>query len=81
MKFSIRDLFLVTLVVALGVGWWVEHRRLSRVVESQNVELQSLKMKEIERAAAKAEAAMDARMRTMLGISNPSAPAPNPPKP
>ena len=26
MKFTIRDLFLVTVIVALAVGWWVEHR-------------------------------------------------------
>ena len=24
MKFTIRDLFLVTLIVALDLGWWVE---------------------------------------------------------
>jgi hypothetical protein len=27
MKFSIRDLFLVTVVVALAVGWWLDRRR------------------------------------------------------
>ena len=27
MKFSIRDLLLVTVIVALAVGWWVDHRR------------------------------------------------------
>jgi hypothetical protein len=26
MKFTIRDLFLVTLIVALAVGWWVNWR-------------------------------------------------------
>jgi hypothetical protein len=26
MKFSIRDLFLVTMIVALTVGWCVDHR-------------------------------------------------------
>jgi hypothetical protein len=25
MKFTIRDLFLVTVIVALVVGWWVDH--------------------------------------------------------
>jgi hypothetical protein len=25
MKFSIRDLLLVTMIVALAVGWWVDH--------------------------------------------------------
>jgi hypothetical protein len=28
MKFSIRDLLLLTLVVALAVGWWLERCRL-----------------------------------------------------
>src|SRR3954467_9853840 len=27
MKFSIRDLLLVTVIVALGVGWWVQRRQ------------------------------------------------------
>jgi hypothetical protein len=26
MKFSIRDLFLVTVIVAVVLGWWVDHR-------------------------------------------------------
>jgi hypothetical protein len=26
MKFSIRDLFLVTMIVALGLGWWLDDR-------------------------------------------------------
>ena len=29
MKFSIRDLLLVTVIVALAVGWYVDHRRIS----------------------------------------------------
>ncbi len=28
MKFSIRDLLLVTVIVALAVGWWVSYRGL-----------------------------------------------------
>ena len=29
MKFSIRDLFLVTMIVALAMGWWVDRSRLA----------------------------------------------------
>ena len=28
-RFSIRELMLVTLVVALAVAWWVEHKHFS----------------------------------------------------
>ncbi len=27
MKFSIRDLFLVTVIVALALGWWLDRRQ------------------------------------------------------
>lgn len=27
MKFSIRDLLLLTVIVALTLGWWLDHRR------------------------------------------------------
>jgi hypothetical protein len=30
-RFTIRELVLLTLVVALGIGWWVEHRQLTAV--------------------------------------------------
>ena len=29
MKFSIRDLFLVTVIVALGLGWWLDRSQLA----------------------------------------------------
>jgi len=28
MKFTIRDLLLVTVIVAIGLGWWVDRSRL-----------------------------------------------------
>jgi hypothetical protein len=30
MKFSIRDMLLVTVIVALAVGWWVDHREATQ---------------------------------------------------
>jgi len=30
LRFSIRDLLWLTLVVALAVGWWLDHARLSQ---------------------------------------------------
>ncbi|MFN0017664.1 MAG: hypothetical protein ACKVP0_05345 [Pirellulaceae bacterium] len=33
MKFSIRDLFLVTVIVALAVGWWVDRRYVIKEYE------------------------------------------------
>src|SRR4029453_13842663 len=28
-RFTIRDLVLLTLIVALGVGWWIDRRRMA----------------------------------------------------
>jgi hypothetical protein len=42
MKFTLRDLFLVTVIVALVVGWWVDHRRqeaAKAAVESDAAEM------------------------------------------
>jgi len=27
-RFSIRELLLVTLVIGIGLAWWIDHRRL-----------------------------------------------------
>ena len=35
MKFSIRDLMLVTVIVALVLGWWVDRSRLSRMYDGE----------------------------------------------
>jgi hypothetical protein len=34
LRFTIRDLLWLTLVVALAVGWWLDHRRLTPWVET-----------------------------------------------
>jgi hypothetical protein len=33
MKFSIRDLLLVTVIVAVCVAWWLDHRRQAAELE------------------------------------------------
>jgi len=42
MKFSLRDLFLVTLIVALALGWWVDSSQLL-------IQLRSERMRQIGR--------------------------------
>jgi len=32
-RFTIRDLLWLTLVVALGLGWWLDHRRNTGSIE------------------------------------------------
>ena len=33
-RFSIRDLLWLTVVVALAVGWWVDHRRQAKEIKA-----------------------------------------------
>jgi hypothetical protein len=33
MRFSLRDLFWITVVVAMGLGWWVDRTRLRKWVD------------------------------------------------
>jgi hypothetical protein len=33
MKFAIRDIMLVTVIVALVAGWWLDHLRLGKEIE------------------------------------------------
>jgi len=32
-RFTIRDVLLLTLIVGLAVGWWVDHRRLAKLAD------------------------------------------------
>jgi hypothetical protein len=33
LRFTIRDLLLTTVIVALALGWWLDHRRLAKYEE------------------------------------------------
>lgn len=39
MKFSIRDLLWLTVVVALGVAWWVDRNWLAQLIEKLEIEV------------------------------------------
>jgi hypothetical protein len=82
MKFCIRDLLLVTVIVALAVGWGLEHRRyLAAVREIRATE--RLYGEERDRAEAEAASAKQSEAATISGyrrLLNSSGPAPNPPK-
>ena len=77
MKFTIRDLFLVTLVVAILVAWWGDRNRMAGEIVELKEEITTLR---------------DSRPRPTIRIPldlskfaqplpTSSAPAPNPPKP
>jgi hypothetical protein len=37
MKFTIRDLLLVTMIVALAVGWWLDRSRLTGEIRDYEI--------------------------------------------
>jgi len=37
MKFTIRELLLVTVIVAMGTGWWVDRTRLLAEAENRRI--------------------------------------------
>jgi hypothetical protein len=46
MKFSIRDLFLVTVIVAILVAWWVDRSFLNSKVNTQEDQIFRLRRQE-----------------------------------
>ena len=93
MKFTIRDLFLVTVVVALVLGWAVDHHRSVRTAQRANrAEQISAALERVMRnngwdvefvnghvCGYKVRYPSDPATTFALPISD--APAPNPPKP
>ena len=80
MKFSIRDLLLVTVIVALAVGWWVDHRAQERLARLYR---QRILAELMTRGAGDASVYLDAHAEELLALDrllHSSAPAPNPPK-
>jgi hypothetical protein len=69
MKFTIRDLFLVTLIVALVLGWSVDHWR------------QASAAKQVEHDWRLYEHDLLRRLDADSSLPDSTAPAPNPPKP
>ena len=47
MRFTIRDLLWLTVVVALGLGWWVHQRRLRGELEQSQSRLSEQTMRTI----------------------------------
>jgi hypothetical protein len=81
MKFSVRDLFLVTVIVALAVGWWVDRTAIKRRLQVYqfNAETHSgfiYKYERDELSLREAAGFIPAEARHPLSAS-----ATNPPKP
>lgn len=80
MKFTIRDLFWLTVVVALGVAWWIEHRQ-AETARNENKSLQE-KFDDRQKAMASAfeRAIENITGQPLIPLPKPKAPAPLPPK-
>jgi hypothetical protein len=94
MKFTIRDLFLVTVIVALAVTWLVERSRLQRenwrlIRENDAFKVQAQDEHNMYLAASagtRMRRVLDAELRSEINrleekVRNSQAPAPNQPKP
>ena len=76
--FSIRDLVWLTVVVALGVGWWIERTRAERL--AKEAEVTDAAEAIILRHVKKVEEENVQLWSKLVEMPNSSAPAPSPPK-
>ena len=86
MTFSIRDLFLVTMIVALAVGWFVDRQRQFKLMKTWKGRAMILRMHLQDHGwdARWDESAVrltDGDPDVFPAVSNSPAPTPNPPKP
>jgi hypothetical protein len=75
MKFSIRDLLLVTVIVALAVGWWIDRGKL--IAERKEFDDWADEREDEWLAKLEEHRREISALRSRL---NSLAPAPNPPK-
>ncbi len=67
-RFSLRDLFWVTVVVALATAWWLDHSRLARYLglwENQQAYLDAQAERQIKVNAAKSQALLEAEAKEL----------------
>ena len=97
MKFSIRDLLLVTVIVALSLGWWANRRQFATqceesekqrdhaLAEAGDWKFKATSLAEtMRREGWKVDLDRDSAISLISPTAlppNASAPAPNPPKP
>ncbi len=82
MRFSIRDLFWITIVVALAVAWWVERSRLAdKEIEFMRLNIKLMREQSGERLLRERLEAVEQRLIKELDSPTSQAPAPNPLKP